>query len=860
MPTYDYLRKQALKDVWRVPTLDRQFIIEPRRITKAYGRVKHVTVMWETLALPDTSSKWHVYDAGPVSPIALNLFKKCSGWTPLSEATNQRGVYTNVYVNSGIELPRFDSFYRYTKTGSLVFAFKINKKLKMNLDLDKVYIRVYSGAAINIHQLPPATTKIKTNGVYVTSPTDIDDLQDEIDLLPAPGHTNIYHNGIWYDDLSKISIVVGDYIEYIYDSSVYKTFEFAVADLFHYNSLVDGDQKYILHYPGVSTTVDFYDDIDIYVFQKDGGEPLRGIYYHKNDESSVRQLTHRDYAIRTRSFASISNIIKDLIEPIKDAPIDSLFIRLDVRQSALTNVNLVFENTRLFELYKLQDSDIMRALQGIDANVPFWSAVELEKSKYSYAMRCDYNQLTREVAEQMYGYNASAKIVGDTPIKLAVPGIQEIPLPIRMQHGCTAYEYDSEGLLINWYQHMAGLKYTTKNATCVYVEAIVGLGSDRLDQIHNVKNLQLNEVFTYRFYNGSAVGNYVQNTFEDVTGSDKYTIVDGLFTWTSPRAADYPIVMSDSKFYAKDYKVKPQAGTISVKLTTQQNRPQGDGLYAMPIPMGQMDVFLNKHSLIKGLDYYIDFPEVVIVNKEFLIDALVTDQDVHVRFCGFPTKDLEIMGEGDIGFIEHGFLSNNNKYDIRDDKVQRVIIGGKLYTKSELEFSEDHQGVAITDAANGLPYMVKDILVPIKPYTVEDMYALKAKSVAIDKTVSDYLTMKLPQPDRGTLMAIPNKYHVFSPFMNKLITDIRSGVISLPLRIDGFSTQEVIDICKPYEYLLKNDPIKSPYLQDQRFVAVDPHGYAQVLPVTANAYRFLNSAVNIYCDGLIALSPFLKTI
>lgn len=861
MATYDYLRKQALKDVWRVPTLDRQFIIEPNRITKSYGRKVYITVMWETLKLPDLNSSWHVYDAGPVSMSGLNLFRKCEGWSSLSDAVNNRGVYINAYINSGVELPRFDSYYRYTKTGSLIFAFKINKKLIPNLDKEGVFIRVYSSATINPTQLPlvSATPAIQTAGKYVTGQSDIDDLQTLIDALPIGGKTNLYHNGIWYDSLDKISIEIGDWIEFIYDQTFYKTYEFAIKDLFHYNSTMDSDQKFILHYPGISNVLDFYDDIDVYIIQKENDEPLRGIYFHKNSPAAVRQLTHRDYGLRSRNIPPIARVLEGLKEPVLDVPQDSLYIRVDIRRPALTTNVLVFENTRLFELYKLGDEEILRAFQGIDSTVPFWTAPELEKSYYTKGMRSSYNELTQVMAEKIYGYNAAGKIVGDTPVKLTVPGIQDVALPVRMQHGCTVYEYDSEGLLLEWNQHMAGMAYRAKNPLTTYIECIVGLGSDRLDQVHNKRSLTLNDVYTYRVYNGSLIGNVVQETFEDVTGSNKYSIVNNQFEWLSTRTIDYPIVMSDARFYAKDYKVRPQFGSIKLLLTTQQNRPQGDGLFKMPFQMGQMDVFLNGYSLIKDLDYFVKFPEVIVVNKSFLVNAQLEDQDIHIRFCGFSNKDLEMSEEGDVGFVEHGLLSNNNRYDIRDDKVQRVIIGGKLYTKDELIFSENHQGVSIVDAANGLPYMVKDILVPVKPYTVNDMYELRQASKNIDKTVSDYMTLRLPQPNRGTLMAIPNKYHVFSPFVNTLITDLRSGFLNIPLRTQGFTKQEVIEKCSRYEELLKHDPIKSPYIQDERFVAIDPHGYPHVVSVSANAYRFLSKVVEVYCDGHIALSPFLKT-
>jgi hypothetical protein len=217
------------------------------------------------------------------------------------------------------------------------------------------------------------------------------------------------------------------------------------------------------------------------------------------------------------------------------------------------------------------------------------------------------------------------------------------------------------------------------------------------------------------------------------------------------------------------------------------------------------------------------------------------------------------MEEGDVGFIEHGLLSNNNRYDIRDDKVQRVIVGGRFYHKNDLIFSEFHNGVGITDEFNGLPYLVKDILVPVKPYTVSDTYELRDKSIATDKVVSDYMTIKLPQPPRGDLVAIPRRYQVFSPFITKLIMDLRLGYLRIPPTAKGYNRQEVLDICKPYEYLLEADPIKDPNSQDIRYVVIHPHPMPYVIELNLNSYRFIHKVVEEYCRGLVTLSPSIKT-
>jgi hypothetical protein len=96
------------------------------------------------------------------------------------------------------------------------------------------------------------------------------------------------------------------------------------------------------------------------------------------------------------------------------------------------------------------------------------------------------------------------------------------------------------------------------------------------------------------------------------------------------------------------------SGQLEIELTVKQNRGNGLALYKMDVPLGQLDVFLNKRSLIRGLDYFYREGKIIITNKEYLNDPLRLKQNIHVRFAGFCKKDLSIMEEGDVGFIEHG--------------------------------------------------------------------------------------------------------------------------------------------------------------------------------------------------------------
>ena len=205
--------------------------------------------------------------------------------------------------------------------------------------------------------------------------------------------------------------------------------------------------------------------------------------------------------------------------------------------------------------------------------------------------------------------------------------------------------------------------------------------------------------------------------------------------------------------------------------------------------------------------------------------------------------------------IEHGVLSNNNRFDIRDDKVLRIVVGGALKTREDLTFSELHSGVSITDPLNGTPYMVKDLYVPVKQFTTRTTYELWTEAKHIDKTVSDYLSKKIPQPARPAPSALVNRYQLFSPFCCKLILDLKYGRLNIPQKPDGYTRQDVVEICAPYEYLMKYDPVQGENAQDARYVVIHPHSLTNTLSLPAREYQFMLQVVKHYTNDLVSLSP-----
>ena len=70
--------------------------------------------------------------------------------------------------------------------------------------------------------------------------------------------------------------------------------------------------------------------------------------------------------------------------------------------------------------------------------------------------------------------------------------------------------------------------------------------------------------------------------------------------------------------------------------------------------------------------------------------------------------------------------------------VQRFTIDGRLVLKKDLLFSENNRAVTIHNAANGLPYSAKEVIVPLRNFTKVETYDYRKNALEVDKIVSDY--------------------------------------------------------------------------------------------------------------------------
>lgn len=860
---FKYLVDHAIKNVWCTPRQDNSYVFRPARISRPTGELNRLYFMGRQLVLPVSMLKVHVFQVGQVKPEILGLTTDDPGWIretwkSFSTVVNEREIQVDIYNDNGVQLPKYRAWYMFTQENNLLIAVSESERVPVNYSSDHIYLRLYSNAYFESIRSDGLSKTIWTNGQVVQSNQDILNLQNEETIHRAlTGSVKAYVNGFAVDRIDMLNAVVGDEVEYVYDASVKTLVSFTYSGLSNFTSTLDSCYKYLLSFDGDGDQIDYQDDLDVYVYKVTASK-RKGVYFSRNLLKHHRMVTHKDYAIDLSQTENLFRYMREVSGVHDNA---DMVVEVTIRKAGYERP-LIYENSRIFELFKLDHTSRVRALLGLDSSLDVWTAPYLEHSGYTELMRADMGNVDQNLVQRAYGYNSISKLVGDTPVKTVLRnGRQYVSVPYLLAEGSTAYEYDVDGYLLGSYYHMSGTDYYCQNNQARLVEMIAGRGSDSPNVIFGKDNITLPAYHNYRVYMSGVVGNDSDENWVDITGGDKYHVSGNKLIWDSPISDYLLMVRIDSDFLEFDLGMLPVAGNLSFTLFEKENRGSGVLPYTLPVPMGELDIWLNGKSLIRGLDYVLDFPKVYIVNKRYLRQQSGSGlQNIKVRFTGFCDRNLKVDVIEDYGFVEHGFLSNNNRYDVRDDKVMRITVGGKLVTNQDVLYSEEHTGINVTSVLNGLPYQIKDIMVPLKELVDENTYSLREKSMIIDKKVSDYMTLKLPQPARNGISAIPGKYELLSPFFTHLINDLASEQINTSHVMDAITDMQVMEVCATYEHLLKYDPITYRDTLDWDYVILHPHNLTNVVNLTLYEYRFLTKVVRLYGHGLIDLSAFVSFI
>lgn len=846
----DFLLNHAYRNVWCTPEQDKQAIFQLPKVTPPNGSWSYFTYQWRKIRLPITSNsaRFHVYQVGQVHPSILGLVNKPNTWINAADAMMQESVLIDIYNAKGIMVPKSLVWYIVIGDKNLLVAIRkpIESPVKLvdvNLEEDDVFMRLYSNAYFNSIRANMSTPPIQVKSIKATSVEDISSMQAAIAQLPNYGGVFSYVNGCRVNTINLLTAKIGDYIEYVFDASVKREVVFNVRQLQEFDSSLDDLNKFLLHYPGISDIIDYQDDVDMYLGTNAGNGSWRSVYVHKNDSRTMRMVTHRDYSIPTIRVRGTQAANSFLVE--KD-----LYLRLTIRHSGYTRP-LVFDNNRIAELYKLPTERVIEAMVGVDSTVSVWKAAALEASGYTKIMRQPQGGITKEMVQQGYGYNAMSVLLGNTPQKVTLFNDQKlVTIPEGLRGHCTVYEYNANGKLLRYTPHTLDDTYSCQDPAAAFVEIISGIGGIDLDILDNTTTGLLDPMYNYRFYTADGIGGIRTSDWSDRSGDPYYIITSNRYTWVNIQNT-FNRIVSNKRHLAYTFEMNAIAGVFEFDLAMQKN-----GEYQkLDIPLGELDLFFNGYALIEGLDFVVHKSRVVITAKNY-VDTSLEKQSITVRYTGFCNKDMSRTQAPDVGFVYHENLSVNNRYDIRDDRVLRIVCGGRVKLRENLTFAEDGIGVNIVGALNGAPYAIRDVVVPMNNYlvgalTVEDKtYTYRETAQAIDKEVSDHLTKWLPQEPTALPNAINGRYQVYSPFLSRIIDDLKTGVLADDKFQEHFGDDWLRTRLAAYDRLLDFDPISKGMDVDERYVVIHPHPYPDQVSLNMYQYRIVDRIAKLVAKNI----------
>lgn len=836
-------------------------------------------------------------------------------WVKASEYSNKRGVKLDFYKANGSMFPRTEVYIMPCFDGVTLVAVPRNDNYPLPIDKN-FYMHCYTTdintSVISPENMPKYSFGY-VGGIYIKN-DDLELCKLNYNTWSAfdMGMVSFYHNG----ELKPIDSVhpkPGDLIEACYDPSIELIVNYKYVGMPDYYSDLDQKRKVIL-FPGFDETprmYRYYDDCVFYIFNRKNNH---GYYYNRNSIDAVRQLTHQDYGMAAAYIEYLANrLIAE--DTTGNTTLDDIDIKV-AYHATRWQFKCGPSSSRINDLYLLEDPQaILRAMTGANSAVPVWRAQELEKSATNKVLNAQCFKLNSELVREGLGYHGCSVAMSNSPLYMphVTPGqpgfdpIYETPpyttglgytIPPTFVERSTAYEYDIDGLLLRLV-FVENQEYYQPGPDCYYVEWVLGKATTWLDYVVSHTDVPLRCGYGFRVFKaGWAIdpdwhagrvdeikiaptggdgsnpyppdgkeirilkedeipvppdpnipdGGRVVGEWVDITGTDQYRIENGHVVWNFDTVNNVGMVVFDTAHLYNEFDITHLDNSLTFAITHKW--PIGGPEVTMK--PGQVDVWMNRHPLIENIDYIMDFPNVYIISKMWLVEG---PQHIQYRATGLSKNGL--VNTSELGFVADGVIGYNGRYNLRIDRPTKTIIGGRLYLTPKVDQAEDIDHGHNLNSLNGWPYEVKHVYSANKYVDWYDTYWGYDDAIALDKKISSYLTeyAKYKEPFSPILPFLEeDKYTLYSPFLSKIVNELVLGFMTAPTpsgKPVPYPDQTVLELIKPYEWMLEFDPIILDF--DLAYFTVHPYNNWNKVTVTPDQLTFISVVNNLFLKGKVKI-------
>lgn len=896
------LVEHAKEHVWQEPLQDRQFNIGLGRLTKKGGFVGSTSVLWHRVLSPtrnETTKKFHhVYQIGQISPITLNLVNALvrDTWMPVEVIVNDLDLLVEVYFESGAVVPLSHIWLMRDFTDNLLLCVFHDRNIdygtlkilgkwddtavyqKVNCDNDKLITRFYSNARQSNSAFNAASSvehdSVKTTSRKILSINDYNAFISETVAIRAEFSNK--GMALWYEDGFLVNApsgysnaMMGKIYRFVWDETFKFKQMFPLKDIPMFVSKLDRfRKKYLVLCDTVYDIIDFYDDVDFYIVS--GTEArYRGVYVNRAQDYSLRQITHNAYALDAEMIRTYTRQHEFL------SGVDDVFILIQVREGGRTH-GVFSQSNRIDELFKLPYRSVVNAFMNTDSLVDEWKAATLEASAYIGLMGAESHEVTPELVTAAYGYPGITQTVLD-PLNAVVGGMINVADgftrldPETRQGVRSVFCYDQDGKYLGYFNNgeiRNIIPVTSRFPTAVRTECFrmkaVALGE--FSGIYYNKDITSNnlEEFGFRAYACGMSEGTPSEDWTDVTGTNlyKYTKSKGStpskLVWDRVALAknemvgcvkvNKHILVNTFRFKKADY-----LGFIRFNITTLQDWEGDYTVRLQTIAPAVVEVFVNGDQMVEGIDYYMNFPTIVINNR-----AVCNSEEIVVNIrsygCGDPVTNKPYPPI-EVGFVTKGYLSVDGEYDITKHRSNKVVVNSRKVDKSGVRFSEYVESGQLYPT-DGRPYMVQDYVVNVEPFASKDTTTLYKEMRDTDKRLGDYLTQFLPEAIPLRPVVQTERWSLVSPVISSILHQMKNGYMSQGQASDSMSLEELVSWFSPFEWLLDYDPAY--HNLDDRYTHIRPHPYDATMKCTMKQYQFLEQVSNFYLNSRVDLTPFVE--
>ena len=887
------LYKHALENVCNVPDRGFQKITKPARVSPNGGYIRVARVGWLSVKLPSTNTNWHIYQFGNMHPKMLNLPEVTEGWKLLSEACYEARCDVQIYNLAGITFPRISTYYTRLSDNNLIFAVEINNKFSTKMDTEDLFFRFYA----NPYHFGIESTGdgMAVLGAKMLNTQDILLKQVELEFLGSISTTRpeavcAFVNGKHTNFINIINTKVGDTVEIVQDKSMYRIMEYPLNNIKTFVSERDLKHKWLLDSQGLwgylnnvsdlTTTVDFNANVDLYVRDNATGFSR---YVNKNAVDTLRSVTFRDFSVTTDYVTSLLDYFKSPTDGTINY--DNLTLICKVRVDGMSPP-LFHDINKSDYMTHLSAQQVEGALLGSDSSNLHWRAAHLENSAIIRLMETRIENITPDLVYQAYGYSASNKVLAD-----AVIPTQEIEgdisqrtyatTPLMERFRSTTYMYSAEGKLVGYQVNepiISNALYVPGNV--MTVEIIKGRPSNGLaySEFFDTQRKTVTPEFSLEItpgYDWRGFAKYpsgwVRMGSAPTTGKAAFVqktgdlvelkyLGDPQLIPAIEKPTDY-VLLSDEGHLFYEVSLRPNDGilahTLELAYLKTINSNSVASSEAMPIPMANLDIWLNDHPLAKDIDYRLKGNTILILSKKFLRPR-EEFQKLSIRAFGFCTDALQWRTQSQSGFVFNGTISKDGLFGLRKHKSIRLAHNGTLVPLKDAMNAETSPSSGLL--TNGLPYEIKEPMNNLRgfaPSLDTDGYLLSEQEQLIDAEVSTYLTDKVDEPSLP-LSVFQDKYGLYSPFLGKVLYALQNNNISSANIQGNYDDNKVRALIQPYLWLYEYDPCNAVHDTNMVYCEIIPHWFDTAVPVTQEQYRFLTNVVRLFGNNRVILSGHLQ--